>query len=61
MRNPFGLNLAVLAGSLAALPAGTLQAQAPGTVGHEHLGEVACVDVPQGTTRPSSAASTSAR
>ena len=52
MRNPFGLNLAVLAGSLAALPAGTLQAQAPGTVGHEHLGEVACVDVPQGTTRP---------
>jgi len=29
-----------------------LQAQAPGPAGHEHLSEVACVDVPPGQTRP---------
>jgi quercetin dioxygenase-like cupin family protein len=31
---------------------GNLRAQAPGTVGHEHLTEVACVDVPPGEKRP---------
>ncbi len=31
---------------------GNLRAQAPGGVGHEHLTEVACVDVPPGEKRP---------
>ena len=54
-RTPFVLNLVVLVLSLTALPTGTtgeLQAQAPRTTGHEHLTEVACVDVPPGEKRP---------
>jgi quercetin dioxygenase-like cupin family protein len=31
---------------------GNVQAQVRGTAGHEHLGEVACVDVPPGEKRP---------
>jgi hypothetical protein len=34
------------------VPIGNLWAQAPGTAGHEHLTEVACVDVPPGEKRP---------
>ena len=34
------------------VPIGRLRAQAPGTAGHEHLTEVACVDVPPGGKRP---------
>ncbi len=34
------------------LPFGALQAQALGTTGHDHLSEVACVDVPLGEKRP---------
>jgi quercetin dioxygenase-like cupin family protein len=34
------------------VPTGHLRAQAPGTAGHEHLTEVACVDVPTGEKRP---------
>jgi len=55
IRGSFVLNLAVLVLSLTALATGTpgeLQAQAPPTTGHEHLGEVACVDVPPGEKRP---------
>ena len=51
IRTPFVL----LASSLLVLPTGTtsdLQAQAAPTTGHEHMGEVACVDVPQGEKRP---------
>ena len=33
-------------------PVGHLRAQAPGTPAHEHLTEVACVDVPPGEKRP---------
>jgi quercetin dioxygenase-like cupin family protein len=33
-------------------PPGTLWAQVPATAGHEHLTEVACVDVPPGEKRP---------
>ena len=47
--------IAVVALSLVALhvgPIGHLRAQAPGTAGHEHLTEVACVDVPPGQKRP---------
>ena len=41
-------------------PVGHLRAQVPGTARHEHLTEVACVDVPPGEMRPDLAASTSA-
>ena len=34
------------------VPIGHLRAQAPGTAAHEHLTEVACVDVPPGEKRP---------
>ena len=34
------------------MPIGNLWAQVPGTAGHEHLTEVACVDVPPGEKRP---------
>ena len=34
------------------VPIGSVWAQGPGTVGHEHFGEVACVDVPAGEKRP---------
>jgi quercetin dioxygenase-like cupin family protein len=44
----FVLNLVVLVLSLTGTP-GQLQSQAPG---HEHLTEVACVDVPPGEKRP---------
>lgn len=45
----FALTLLVF--SLPAAPGG-LQAQSPTTTEHDHLTEVACVDVPQGETRP---------
>jgi hypothetical protein len=51
IRTPFVLNVVVLVLSLTGTP-GELQAQAPGTTGHEHLTEVACVDVPPGEKRP---------
>ena len=34
------------------VPIGNLWAQVPGTAGHEHLTEVACLDVPLGEKRP---------
>ena len=34
------------------VPVGHLWAQVPGTAGHDHLTEVACVDVPPGEKRP---------
>lgn len=43
-----GIFLAVLQ----LMPVGDLQAQVPATAGHEHLTEVACVDVPPGERRP---------
>ena len=51
IRTPFVLNLVVLVLLLTGTH-GELQAQAPGTTGHEHLTEVACVDVPPGEKRP---------
>jgi len=51
IRTPLVLNLAVLVLSVTAKP-GELRAQEPGTIGHEHLTEVACVDVPPGEKRP---------
>jgi len=55
IRTPTVRNLLVLGLSLITFPTGTtrvLLAQAPGTTGHDHLGEVACVDVPPGQKRP---------
>jgi quercetin dioxygenase-like cupin family protein len=55
MRTPFALGVVVLVLSLAGLPTATGRkplAQASPTTGHEHLGEVACVDVPPGEKRP---------
>src|SRR6186713_3343847 len=52
VRTPF---IGVLALSLVAfqiVPIGHLRAQVPGTAGHEHLTEVACVDIPPGEKRP---------
>jgi len=43
-----GLSLA----TLQILSPGNLQAQEHGPAGHDHLSEVACVDVPQGQKRP---------
>jgi quercetin dioxygenase-like cupin family protein len=34
------------------MPIGNLRAQAPGPAGHDHLTEVACLDVPPGEKRP---------
>ena len=55
IRTPFVVSLCVLVASLTVLPIGTrgeLQAQTSGTTGHDHLTEVACVDVSQGKQRP---------
>ena len=38
--------------ALLIVPVDTLRAQAPGAAGHDHLTEVACVDVPPGEKRP---------
>ena len=51
IRIPFVLNLVVLVLSLTGTT-GELLAQAPHQTGHEHLTEVACVDVPPGEKRP---------
>lgn len=54
-RTPGALIRGVLVLSLTTVPAGVtrdLLAQAPRAEGHDHLSEVACVDVPPGTKRP---------
>src|SRR6476469_10995869 len=38
--------------ALEVLPIGKVQAQVSDTIGHQHLTEVACVDVPLGAKRP---------
>lgn len=55
IRNQVVVKLVALALSLTALAtgrAGELRAPAPRTTGHEHLTEVACVDVPAGEKQP---------
>ncbi len=55
IRTPFVLNLVVLVLSLTALPPATTgepQPQALRTTGHDHLTEVACLDLPPGEKRP---------
>jgi quercetin dioxygenase-like cupin family protein len=55
IRTPFVLSLVVLVLSLTGLPTATRRAlpvQAPPATGHDHLSEVACVDVAPGEKRP---------
>lgn len=49
---PFIASLVLSLGALPLVPAGDLRAQVPATPGHNHLTEVACVDVPSGEQRP---------
>ena len=51
-RTPFSVVPTLLLVAFQLVPVGRLRAQAPGTAGHEHLTEVACVDVPPGEKRP---------
>ncbi|MFL6592161.1 MAG: hypothetical protein ACJ8GK_05570 [Luteimonas sp.] len=51
-RFPIFRALALSLTALQIMSPGELQAQVPGSGGHEHLGEVACVDVPYGERRP---------
>jgi quercetin dioxygenase-like cupin family protein len=55
LKNPIIVTVGVLVLSLLTLQIGTAanqRAQVPRTAAHEHLTEVACVDVPAGETRP---------
>ena len=49
---PFSAALTLFLVASQIVPIGHLRAQAPGTAGHDHLTEVACVDMPPGETRP---------
>ena len=51
-RTPFIGVLVLLLGAFQIVPVSHLRAQVPGTAGHDHLTEVACVDVPPGEKRP---------
>ena len=51
-RSPFIGALVLCLTAHQVVPIGTLRAQVPATAGHEHLTEVACVDVPPGKKRP---------
>ena len=52
VRTPFMRVLVLLLVGFHIVAIGSLGAQVPGTAGHEHLTEVACVDVPPGEKRP---------
>src|SRR4029077_11368079 len=51
-RAPFIGTLALFLVAVQIAPIGHAQAQVRGTAGHDHLTEVACVDVPPGEKRP---------
>jgi quercetin dioxygenase-like cupin family protein len=51
-RTPFIRALVLFLVAFQIVPIGHLRAQVPGTAGHEHLSEVACVDVRPGEKRP---------
>ena len=51
-RTPFTGVLVLFLVAFQIVPVGHLRAQVPGTAEHEHLTEVACVDVPPGEERP---------
>src|SRR6476469_416960 len=52
LRTPFIEVLALFLVAFHITALGNLRAQAPGTAGHEHMTEVACVDVSPGEKRP---------
>jgi quercetin dioxygenase-like cupin family protein len=52
VRTPFIGALVLFLAAFRIVPVGNLWAQVPGTAGHDHLTEVACVDVPPGENRP---------
>jgi len=52
VRTPFTGVLVLFLVAVHIVPVSHLRAQVPGTAGHEHLTEVACVDVPPGDKRP---------
>ena len=52
IRTPFIGVLVLFLVAFQIVPIGHLRAQVPGTAGHDHLTEVACVDVPPGEKRP---------
>ena len=58
-RIPFIAVLVLFLVAFQIVPIGHLQAQVPGAAGHDHLTEVACVDVPRARSDRSLAASTS--
>ena len=51
-RTPFTRVIVLFLVAFQIPPIGHLWAQVAGTAGHEHLTEVACVDVPPGEKRP---------
>jgi quercetin dioxygenase-like cupin family protein len=51
-RTPFTTVVVLLLLAVPIVPVADLQAQPPGPAGHDHLTEVACVDVPPGDKRP---------
>jgi quercetin dioxygenase-like cupin family protein len=52
VRTPFVGGLVLFVVAFHIVPIGNLGTQVPATAGHEHLTEVACVDVPPGEKRP---------
>jgi quercetin dioxygenase-like cupin family protein len=52
LRTPFIAVVLLFLVTFPIMPTGNLWAQLPGAAGHEHLTEVACVDVPPGEKRP---------
>ena len=59
-RTPFTGVLMLFLVAVQIVPVSHPRGQVPGTAGHEHLTEVACVDVPRETSDRSLAASMSA-
>jgi quercetin dioxygenase-like cupin family protein len=51
-RIPFIGRLVLCLSGLLIAPIGNVYAQGAGTAGHDHLSEVACIDVPRGAKRP---------
>jgi quercetin dioxygenase-like cupin family protein len=52
LRTPFIAVVLLFLVTFPIMPTGNLWAQLPGPAGHDHLTEVACVDVPPGEKRP---------
>jgi hypothetical protein len=51
-RTPFAGPFVIVLVAVQFAPIGEMRSQAPAAAGHDHLTEVACVDVPRGEKRP---------